>query len=112
MLTERLRRALERASDLPQPIQDDIAEQIEEMLAFPPLPPESISIHHLIGDDGSDAFFESMMDELVDILPRLESGGFRGLLPGSSCFTGSRLSGLGPARSYTLSTGKHRQPGG
>jgi len=55
---------MEHAGDLPEPIQDDIAEQIEELLAYPSVPPESISISHLIGDDGSDAFFESMMDEL------------------------------------------------
>ena len=67
MLSERLRRAMEHAADLPGPVQDDIAEQIEELLAYPPVAPESISISHLIGDDGSDAFFESLMDELDKI---------------------------------------------
>jgi hypothetical protein len=67
MLTERLRRAMEHAADLPELIQDDIAEQIEELLAYPAVPPESITIGPLIGDDGSDAFFDAMMDELDTI---------------------------------------------
>jgi hypothetical protein len=64
MLSERLRRAIEHAGDLPEIVQEDIAEQIEDLLAYPVVPPESITIHDLIGDGGSDEFFDSMMDDL------------------------------------------------
>jgi len=64
MLTDRLRRAMEHAGELPPIVQEDIAEQIEEFLAYPPVPPETISIKELIGDDGSDTFFDKMMDDL------------------------------------------------
>ncbi len=64
MLSERLRRAIEQAGDLPEIVQEDIAEQIEDLLAYPVMPPESINIRDLIGDDGSDEFFDNMMDDL------------------------------------------------
>jgi hypothetical protein len=64
MLSERLQRAIQRAEKLPEILQQDLAEQIEELLTYPALPPESISIRELIGDDGSDAFFDKMMDTL------------------------------------------------
>ncbi len=67
MLSERLRKAMEQASNLPEIMQVDIAEQIEDLLAYYPSPPETISIQNLIGDDGSDAFFDSMMDALDHI---------------------------------------------
>jgi hypothetical protein len=64
MLIERLRHAITLAEDLPEDIQQDLAEQIEELAANPLVLPENITIKDLIGDDGSDAFFDKMMDDL------------------------------------------------
>ncbi len=67
MLIDRLRRAMQHAGELPSTVQEDLAEQIEELLAYPPVPPESFTISDLIGDDGSDAFFNTMMDTLDEL---------------------------------------------
>lgn len=64
MLTERLRQAIIHAGDLPEVLQQDIADQIESFLSVPPVPLESITISHLVGDDGTDAFFDQFMDDL------------------------------------------------
>ena len=64
MLTEQLRQAMTHAGELPEVIQQDIAEQIEAYTAYPPVPPERINISNLVGDDSSDAFFKMLMDDL------------------------------------------------
>lgn len=64
MLTDRLRRAIAHAGELPTDVQEDLAQQIEDFFAHPNTPSELPSVRELIGDDGSDAFFDAMMDEL------------------------------------------------
>jgi hypothetical protein len=64
MLTDRLRRAIAHAGELPIDVQEDLAEQIEDLFARSNPPSEPPSIRELIGDDGSDAFFDAMMDAL------------------------------------------------
>ena len=67
MLIDRLHQAVIKAGDLPEIIQQDIAELIEDLMAVHPVSLQNITIRDLIGDDGSDAFFDKMMDALDSI---------------------------------------------